>query len=301
MAIRLDCPRCKQNLLVPNKKAGGYASCPRCGGRFWVPSDATADSAWTDTVTLAAGSPRPQESAAGVATPPVVGGVAGPPLRSPAPSAPPRPAMAVPPPAPPPTSAPPLPPGAVVSPSAARPAPAPPAPPAARSGRRVARLISAEAAQSALKPAADGRLPDLQLQEGQQKQRPESTSRSINPLLLFGLLSLSVVMSVVIVLLDVDTPRLADSAEKNAARLFIEDNYFGGGNLDQGDLKRYQIELREARRAHSRGDDKTERRQYRRVLDLLHAERGEDQRGLTGSRDRDNKLEKNIRTILSGT
>ena len=40
MAIKLDCPRCKQPLSVPNKKAGSYVNCPRCKGRFWVPKDA---------------------------------------------------------------------------------------------------------------------------------------------------------------------------------------------------------------------------------------------------------------------
>ena len=281
MAIKLDCPRCKQNLLVPNKKAGGYASCPRCGGRFWVSSDATADSAWADTVTLAGG----------VTAPPVVGSAAGPSHRSPSMAVPPPPAPGTPPQH-----------GSIPSPptAAPRPVPAPPASPPAKSGRRVAHLISAEAAQSAIKPSADGRLPDLQLQEGQQKEKAEATSRSVNPLVLFGLLALSVVMSVVMAIVPLDSPTVVNSAEKDAARQFIEENYFGGGNLDQGDLKPYQIALREASRAHSRGDDKAELRQYRRVLDLLHAERGQDQRGLTGSRDRDNKLEANI-TILSGT
>ena len=40
MAIKLDCPRCKQPPGSRSKKAGSYATV-RAGGRFWVPDDAT--------------------------------------------------------------------------------------------------------------------------------------------------------------------------------------------------------------------------------------------------------------------
>ena len=39
MPIKLDCPRCKKILSIPSKKAGSYALCPSCNGRFWVPED----------------------------------------------------------------------------------------------------------------------------------------------------------------------------------------------------------------------------------------------------------------------
>ena len=52
--------------------------------------------------------------------------------------------------------------------------------------------------------------------------------------------------------------------------------------------------------AHSRGDEKAEEKEYRKVLDMLRAERGKHQRGLTGSLDDDKELETCIRTILSG-
>ena len=140
------------------------------------------------------------------------------------------------------------------------------------------KLISAETAQSILKPAADGRLPDLQLSEGPQQDAAESRSRSVHPLVLFGLLTLSVVISVVLALVELARRSLSTTADKEAARQFIEEHYFGGGNLEQSDLKPYQMDLRAAQRAHSRGDAKAERRHYRNVLDLLHAERSEDQR-----------------------
>ena len=153
MAFNIDCPRCKQNLLVPRKKTGSYANCPRCGGRFWVPVDHSADPSATD-----AGS---DSSAMIVLRPAPVPPLAQPPGQ-------------------------------------------PPLPPV--SGRKVARFISAETAQSILKPAAYGRLPDLQLSEGQQQDAAESRSRSIHPLVLFGLLTLSVVISVVLALVDVGAP-----------------------------------------------------------------------------------------------
>ena len=49
MAVRAQCPRCKQPLSVPNKLAGSYASCPRCQGRFWVSKDAPLDPSGSDT------------------------------------------------------------------------------------------------------------------------------------------------------------------------------------------------------------------------------------------------------------
>ena len=173
-----------------------------------------------------------------------------------------------------------------------RPAPTPPAPPAARSGRRVARLISAEAAQSVLKPSADGRLPDLQLQEGASRGaggRPVEVRES---LVFFGVLALSVVISVVLAMVAVERPDSADTAAEGRRAAVHRGDYFGGGNIDRGDLKPYQIYLREAKRAHSSGDTRPSGEQYRKVLDLLHADRGEDRRGLTGSRTDDKKLEK---------
>ena len=290
MAIKIDCPRCKQNLLVPNQKAGGYANCPRCTGRFWVPKDAVSDSSLMEAITLAGSAVAPPRSNMPAPPTPPAGFAAAVPL---APPAPPRvyPGTAAPRPAPPPA-----PPRTYAGPTAP-----PPAPPPARSGRKVAHLISAEAAQSVLTPTADGRLPDLQLAEGEQTEKRPSQSSSVNPLVLFGLLSMSVVLSVVLALVDWDSSDSGNAAQQDSARRFIEDTYFGGGSLDRGELKPYQVYLREAQRAHTGGDLKIERERYRKVLDLLHAERAKSERGLTGSRSDDKELESRIRTILSGS
>jgi len=88
--------------------------------------------------------------------------------------------------------------------------------------------------------------------------------------------------------------------QKKHARQTIEDTYFGSGNLDNKDLAPYQALLREAQRAHARGDVKTEREHYRKVLDMLREERGTHEKGLTGSRSRDKDLEEAISVLLSG-
>ena len=69
MAVRTQCPRCKQPLSVPNKLAGSYASCPRCQGRFWVSKDAPLDPSVNDSVAVPSGSTLSLTQAP-VATPP---------------------------------------------------------------------------------------------------------------------------------------------------------------------------------------------------------------------------------------
>ncbi len=247
MSIKLDCPRCKTLLQVPNKLAGGYVNCPHCKGRVWVSKDAAAEK--TPTAPLA-----------------------DPPLKKePVPIEPPPPAPAK---------------------------SDPPQPPAPR--KKVARFISAETADSTLRPAADGKLPELQLDEGAVRQKPQEKSSSMNPLVLLGVLSVSVVLSIVLAMIDLGSPAAPRSERKEQMRYLIERDFFGSGNIDNRALKSYQILLREAQRAYTRGDYKTERKNYRRVLEMLRAERGADRKGLTGSRRRDKKLEEAISVLLSG-
>ncbi len=248
MAIKLDCPRCKQRLQVPSKLADGYVHCPQCKGRVWVAREAAA-----------AAAPPPDDS----------------------------------PPAPVPSASLPIP----VSPAV----PAPVAPPPAPARRKkVARFITAEAAQSTLQPAADGKLPDLRLEEGAAQQKPQSQQRSMNPLVLLGVLSASVVVSVAMVLIGVQRHDTVTTQRQDHMRQMIESEFFGGGNIETKSLEPYQMRLREAQRAHSHGDFNTERERYRRVLDMLRAERGAEEKGLTGSRKRDKELEEAISVLLGG-
>ncbi|MCX7428278.1 MAG: hypothetical protein NTW96_21945, partial [Planctomycetia bacterium] len=237
MAIKLDCPRCRKPLAVPNKKAGSYANCPECGGRFWVPAPSTAET-------------RPAPPGAPPGAPPLA---AGP---SPAPPGPP----------------------------VAKPPGTPPsAPPGTSPRKTVARMVTADAAASTLRLAEDGKLPELRLREDEKRAASDKKPSSMNPIVLVGVICMSVALSILGVLWE--APGSGAANDKAVARRQIQDEYFSGYANEP--LEPYQECLREAQRAASRGDRAGERRLYRQVLDLLRAERDRFDKGLTGSRDRD--------------
>ena len=279
MAIKMNCPRCKTHLQVPNKLAGGYVNCPQCKGQLWVAKNAPADATLAENVGISDSGVFPIP-----AVPPNVA-TSTPPATS-APSAPPQRIKS--------------PPDQPTPPSSAMGLPSPAPPPAPAPRKRVARFVAAEAADSTLRLAADGKLPELHLDEGQIKEKAATKSSSVNPLVMLGALSMSVVLSVVLVAIDMETPAAADSHGKAHMRKVIENDYFGAGDFESKDLEPYQVLLREAQRAYTRGDYKNERKHYRKVLDMLRAERGPLEKGLTGSRSRDKKLEKAISVLLSG-
>jgi hypothetical protein len=164
--------------------------------------------------------------------------------------------------------------------------------------RRTARFIAAESAQSGLKLAEDGKLPELRLKEPGEKSVKQVGSGGMNPVLLFGAILFSVIVSVVLVFLPTKSANQGKGAEKQHARREIEENYFAGMDKEAR-LEPYQILLREAMLARSRGDFNKERRSYRKVLDMLRTERGKFDKGLTGSPKRDDHLEELITTLLS--
>ncbi len=311
MAVRTQCPRCNQPLSVPNKLAGSYASCPRCQGRFWVSRDAPLDSSVSDsgatplsggltltqvpvaTPPLPAASGRATQAPASPASGPTVPvspvGAAG------APPVPPRQYF---------PSVTPLAPAAEVP--AAR-APVDGAPAAPPQARKVARLVSAEAAQSSLKLAADGQLPQLQLQEIDKKDVGQGKSRSIPPLVMILAWIFSVASTIAIVWISNNNERSSvTTAAKQEALAAIEKDFFG--NPARGELLPYQRLLREAVQARARKDLKGERHYYKQVLDLLHTETWDGssartaqnrlEKGITGSRDHDRELEQLILKVL---
>jgi hypothetical protein len=257
MPIRLDCPRCKNPLAVPSKKAGSYATCPRCQGRFWVPDDTKETfKEPEEPPVLAAGTAGPPASRAAPPVPPGVPGSASPPDL----------------------------PGA--------------APVVAAPGRKIARFIAADPAPSSLKVAPDGKLPELKLGEAADSlaEKP-SGSRGMHPLVLFGLLAVSVVTSIVLVLAPTDSAVPSKTLEREQARRIIETEYFR--ELDEDVPPRpYQLLLREAKVARARGDYAKERELYRRVLDLLRAD-PKPAKGITGSAERDSHLERQLIILLS--
>ena len=292
MAVKTQCPRCKQPLSVPNKLAGSYANCPRCQGRFWISKDAPLDSSVSDSVAMPSGSITLTQVPSGKAVP--LARSAPAPLQAATDSSaslPPQPFF--------PSVTPPPP---IPSPSSAAAGP-PAAPPQAR---KVARLVSADTAQSSLKIAADGQLPNLQLQDLDKKQKGQGKSRSASPLVLVGVWVLSIVATVAIfVLPGANSGGSANTPEKADALRQIEDPQFFG-DPSRGKLLPYQRLLREARQARAREDYKAERKYYQKVLDLLRTEspdgsQSSDNRlgkGITGSRTNDRKLETLIITVL---
>lgn len=180
-----------------------------------------------------------------------------------------------------------------VPPGHTTPAPATPPP------RKVARFITSEAADSTLKLADDGKLPELQLGDLPQSSTKEKEGSGSNPLVLFGLLSLSVVASLLLVMAPEEGPGGSQTTNKQQARQIIAEQYFS--DLDQIPREPYQLLLREARLARSRGDFNLEQQLYRKVLGMLREERGPRgaMKGVTGTLERDRILAEQLVILLS--
>jgi hypothetical protein len=176
------------------------------------------------------------------------------------------------------------------------PAVSPPPPPPPRR-KKVARFIAAEAGDPGVQLAADGKLPELHIEDDNAEKKPVE-AKSMSPgMLIAGLCAAALCWGLLIysVMEPAESPH---SQEKEEARQAIETDYFGAGAIDEKELKPYQLLLRDAQMAHARGDAKTERGDYRKVLGLLHAERRPDEKGLTGSFEKDKTLERAIVVLL---
>ncbi len=283
MPLKLNCPRCKKALTLPRSTAGSYTKCAHCGGRVWVP-EVPGPEAKRPAGAGAAGGKASAAASAGAAyvpSPPPAGKQAA------SPAGPPSAAHAPSPPAP---ATPPAAPWTAQGQAQGQDATSP--------ERRKARFVTARTAESRLKLAADGKLPGLKLEQDEPAEQPKKKAdgTSLHPLVLFCALCLSVLLSITMVLLDVDSPQTEHDRERAQARWTIEREYFS--HLDPNEpLVEYQLLLREAQRAHSRGDRQAERDAYHRVLRLLRAERDRFE-GLTGSPSNDRKLQELITVIL---
>jgi hypothetical protein len=277
MAVKLTCPRCKTPLQVPTKMLGEYTQCPACQNRILIPPQLSGGSAGGSSAESHSGRSGVEIAAS-----------AGPPSAAPAPAA----AGAGPRSLPVAGSAPLVEaqrsmPAAVWSDHAAA------APP---SQRKVARFITADSAPSTVHLAANGELPKLHLTEGMQQAKAGPKTSGFNPLVLVGVASLSFCLCIVLLLADFGSMTV-DTRQEAAVRRQLESYY-----NTEGPLASYQVHLREAQQARSRGDRQTEERHYRKVLDLLHAERDPRDRfrGLTGTPVSDKKLEELLATLLAG-
>lgn len=141
--------------------------------------------------------------------------------------------------------------------------------------------------------AADGKLPELTLAEAinRQKTAPANEKKS-RPFALTLILGASLASSVFLSLVDL-SPSDSGLGARQQARAQIARFY----QEDGAALEPFQLLLRDAQRAHSRGDHAAERARYREVLRLLRAENRPI--SLTNNREGDQQLEAAIAQVLS--
>ncbi len=306
MAIKVTCPRCNTALQVPPKLLGQYTQCPACQNRILIPPHvpqavpAGAADEGAAGLDAAGRAPAANPSMTGLApsgpnqshvAPSGLSATNFPPVRpSAAPSAT---VPAVPAPAAPGGENP----SAPGRPGAAAPAArwSDHAPPPGPAQRKTARFITADSVPSTVHLAPNGELPKLQLAESAHQKQGTKDSK-VNPLVLVGAACLSFCFCVVLLLSDFEGPAV-DSTEEAAIRQTLESYY----KNQEGPLAPYQVELRDAQQARSRGDHQAEQLHYRKVLNLLHAERDPRDRfrGLTGTPKSDQDLEKQLARLLT--
>ena len=117
-------------------------------------------------------------------------------------------------------------------------------------------------------------------------------SSSLNPLVLFAAVAISLCLSVVLLMTDLT----GGGDDEEGARLRQQLTLYYQGARDP--LAAYQVELREAQQAYSRGQTAAAQSHYRKVLDMLRAEGGSRFRGLTGAPARDKNLEELLSRLL---
>ncbi|MBD3674309.1 MAG: hypothetical protein HUJ26_12360 [Planctomycetaceae bacterium] len=165
--------------------------------------------------------------------------------------------------------------------------------------RNVAKFITDQVGDPLVQLGEDGHLPELHLAEieggGKEKKSSEKKQSSGgNPLLLGVVLGLSLISSVLLMVMAPE-PGGRSSVDQSTAR--IEIRQFYGGEDDE--LEDYQILLREAALAHSRGETGEEKDYYRRVLKMLISEDNQGLIRLTDSREQDQKLRDLLSILLA--
>ncbi len=282
MAIKVTCPRCNTALQVPPKLLGQYTQCPACQNRILIPINALVGAPAAAAEEPAAGNSSTVRFAA------VTAGSATPPTRPPGPAAPSPVASS-----PAPTGESPASRSAASVPTASWTSHAPAEQPAPR---KTARFITAEtSAPTTVQLPPGGELPKLQLTESNLR-KPGTKDSKLNPLVLVGAACLSFCLCVVLLLSDFEGPTVNSDEELKITQTL--ESYYKN---QEGPLAPYQIELRDAQQARSRGDRAAEQRHYRKVLDLLHAERDPRDRfrGLTGTPQSDQNLERQLARLLT--
>ena len=144
----------------------------------------------------------------------------------------------------------------------------------------VSRLLVLRQQRELIKAHWQGPLPaDIQLLRDAELA-PKSASKqssSGNPAVLYAALGCSLLASVVLLVVDIETS--SSVRGKAEARQAIAAEFLG---REGQPLKPYQRALREASLAHSRGDVPAEHAAYRRVLQILNSEDRNPFTGVTG-------------------
>jgi len=264
MPQTVKCPRCGKELIAPDELIGKVAACPQCHEPIPITGSIRGSTPPSTTnsptmATVATNLPPTAAPTAAVLPPPPDVRRSNPILATMPVTAPPEPRSAQP--------------VAVVIANSA---------PAQLAGPRLAttaRFITADPTDTRINLGADGRLPELRLDESQDIDRAATPVRSANPLILVGVLGVSFVMSAVLLFLDTET-RKSESQRRADARRELEVNY----TQSSKGLEKYQAELRSALQSHNRRKYDEERKHYRRVIQMLRAEDVDPLKGLTGIR-----------------
>ena len=161
--------------------------------------------------------------------------------------------------------------------------------------RTVAKFITDRKGETLVRLGEDGNLPELALAEvtapkHDKRKRPSQG----NPALIYGALGFSLLASVAMLFLD---PAVMDerSLSKTEARQAVMRDFVGS---DKGPIKPYQQLLRDAGLAQSRGDSRSEREAYLKVLRLLNSEDKNPFTGITGTAESDEDLKKHLAVLL---
>jgi len=144
-------------------------------------------------------------------------------------------------------------------------------------------------------PAADGKLPGLLLAEGAGPDKTRESGEKGIPLW-FACLAVigSTALSVFLLLSDSPTTQSIASRQSEARTQIAQ--FYGS---DRAPLLPFQVLLREAQMAHSRGDRATERQRYRQVLGLLRSEKRSKFENITGTPNDDEQLAQWLSVLLS--
>jgi hypothetical protein len=282
MSLQVTCPYCNRPMAATPAMVGQRVACPSCRGEILL-------------------SPAALLAPAGAAA------RSGPPVAPPAPPQPPAYALgpglqspALPPGSAPPKAtagltgaAPPVvsPPAAQNATTAALPQTAPPA------QAKTAQFLANRPAEPAIAPAADGKLPTLALADTVEAA-PKAQGESAPTPLWLALLAVagSTVVSLLLLTGDFTGAGRTEMSKAQARREIVA--FYGDENTG---LAPYQVHLREAQLAHSRGAYAAERDHYRKVLGLLRAEGRGRFEGLTGTPTTDAELARLLAILLTGS